>query len=82
MATLKMLNCPITKKHMIKVVNNKPMEKYLTHYESSDCVLVGNWDIKNSETLVAYGYIEGYHENNHELPPKTKYHRTLFMEIF
>ncbi len=69
---IKNIKLPNYKKTYDKVINNKLMEKYLTHFESSDCVLVGKWDIKNNEALVAYGYIEGYHENNHELPPKNK----------
>ena len=69
---IKNVKLPNYKKPYDKVITNKFMEKYLTHYESSQCTMVGKWDIKNGDTLVAYGYIEGYHENNHELPPKNK----------
>ncbi len=70
---IKNVKLPNYKRTYDKVITNKLMEKYLTNYESSQCTIVGKWDNKdNSETIVAYGYIEGYHENNHELPPKNK----------
>jgi len=70
---IKNVKLPNYKRTYDKVITNKLMEKYLTNYESSKCSIVGKWSNKdNSETIVAYGYIEGYHENNHELPPNNK----------
>lgn len=44
-------------------------ENHLENYESGNNIVIGEWTLNKEENLIALGYIEGYKENNHELPP-------------
>ena len=55
-----------------KVINKKLYLKHAENYESSDLEIIGKWDIPNNNQLIAYGFIEGYQESNHDLPQNNK----------
>jgi len=55
-----------------KLVTTSLMDNVLDRTESSQPIIVGEWKMNKHETLIAYGYIEGFQENNHELPPSSK----------
>ena len=60
------------KKTYDKVINKKLYLKYIENYESSNLEIIGKWNLSYNEELIAYGFIEGYQENNHDLPQNNK----------
>jgi len=68
---IKTIKLPAYKKTYDKVITKKVFEKYTENYENGQCIQVGKWKLKGNEFMVAYGFIDGYHENNHELPPNS-----------
>jgi transcription elongation factor S-II len=55
-----------------KTVTVEVMNSLLERTESSKPIIIGEWNLNKDETLIAYGYVEGMQENNHELPPSLK----------
>jgi len=55
-----------------KIITTDLMNSVLERSESSKHTIIGEWNFNKDETLIAYGYIEGFQENNHELPPSLK----------
>ena len=56
-----------------KIITTDLMNSVLERSESSKHTIIGEWNFNKDETLIAYGYIEGFQENNHELPPSLLY---------
>lgn len=55
-----------------KVINKKLYLKHVENYESSDLEIIGRWNLQDNDEMIAYGFIEGYQENNHDLPQNNK----------
>ena len=60
------------KKTHDKFVTKTLLKKILERTENSKHILIGEWNINKSERLVGYGYVSGFQDNNHELPPTKK----------
>ena len=54
------------------MISKKLYLKYVENYESGDLEIIGRWNLVGNEELIAYGFIEGYQENNHDLPQNNK----------
>jgi transcription elongation factor S-II len=71
---IKNVKLPTTRKKYQNFIDNALLENVLDQFESSKPIVVGTWNLTGDEQIVAYGYIEGNNENDHELPPKSTVH--------
>ncbi len=60
---------PTKKDQMIKLSDIEINEKLFVHTEESKIENIGEWELENNESIIAYGYSNGITENNHELLP-------------
>lgn len=68
-------------KHHFKILTKEYIETYFERTEASNIIIIGEWTLNTNESLVAYGYMEGFKENNHELPPGNIITNTLYGDI-
>lgn len=79
---IKNTKLPATRKKYQNFIDNALLETILDNFEASKTIVVGSWNLQGDEQIVAYGYIEGNNENDHELPPKNAVHMdTIYGDI-
>ena len=57
-----------SQKH-IKLSDLQISEDLFENIGDSNIENIGEWELENNESIIAFGYIKGQHENNHELLP-------------
>ena len=57
------------KKKTIKLNELDITYKLFENIESCELENIGEWELENNDSIIAYGYTNGIHENNHELLP-------------